>query len=145
MTGNKSIAPKLKKYMDNRRQFLSGLASLAILPPRVFDRVPLRTAGVIALPAPFDHLSATLVEVTCAPGQASTAHKHPGFVLGYVLEGTFRFQMAGQPERILRPGDTFYEPPGGTHVVAESATAGRSARVLAIVIAETGKPIVEPA
>ena len=130
--------------MENRRDFLLALGGLAVT-PRLFEYDPLRTAGVIALPPPFDKLSATLVEVTVAPGQRSTAHKHPGFVLGYVLEGTFRFQMAGQPERVLRVGETFYEPPGGTHLVAESASDRRPARVLAIVIAETGKPIVEPA
>lgn len=130
--------------MENRRHFLLALSAFAAA-PRLLDEDPLRTAGVIALPPPFDHLSATFVEVTVAAGQHSTAHKHPGFVLGYVLEGRFRFQMAGQPEKVLGVGETFYEQPGGTHLVAESASPGRPARVLAIVIAETGKPIVEPA
>lgn len=133
--------------MENRRHFLLALSALAAT-PRLFEGEapdPVRTAGVIPLPPPFDNQTATVVEVYCAPGERSTAHRHPGFVLGYVLEGTFRFQMEGGPVRVLRPGDTFYEQPGGTHLVAESATPGRSARVLAIVIAETGKPIVEPA
>lgn len=127
--------------MDNRRNFLFALGALA-LNQRSFA-APLRTAGIIALPPPFNNQSATFVEIYCAPGQRSTAHKHPGFVLGYVLEGKFRFQMAGHPERILRAGDTFYEPPGEAHLVAESANADRPARVLAIVIAEPGKPLVE--
>ncbi|MBV9269169.1 MAG: cupin domain-containing protein [Acidobacteriaceae bacterium] len=129
--------------MENRRNLLLGLSALAAV-PRVFGD-PLRIAGVTALPPPFNNQSATFVEIHCAPGQRSTAHKHPGFVLGYVLEGKFRFQMAGQPERILRAGDTFYEPPGGTHLIAESADPNRPARVLAIVIAEPGKPLIEPA
>ena len=133
--------------MEDRRHFLLSLSALAAA-PRLFEEEspdPVRVAGVIALPAPFTNLSATIVEVYCAPGQPSTAHKHPGFVLGYVVEGTFRFQMAGDTARILRAGDTFYEPPAGTHLVAESTSPTRPARVLAIVIAETGKLIVEPA
>jgi quercetin dioxygenase-like cupin family protein len=128
--------------MDDRRKFLLVLGALAAVPR--LSAEPLRTAGVIALPPPYNNQSATFVEIYCAPGERSTAHKHPGFVLGYVLEGEFRFQIAGQPERLLRAGETFYEPPGATHLVAESADAKQPARVLAIVIAESGKPLVEP-
>lgn len=129
--------------MQNRRNFVLGLSALAAS-HRAFAE-PLRTAGTIPLPPPFSNFNATFVEISCAPGQRSTAHKHPGFVLGYVLEGQLRFQMAGERERVIRAGDTFYEPPGRTHLVAESARGDRPARVLAIVIAESGKPIVEPA
>ena len=80
-----------------------------------------------------------------APGAPSSApHRHPGFVLGYVIEGEFRFQIAGEPERTIRAGETFYEPPGAQHLVSASAIADRPARVLAIVIAESGHPITEP-
>ena len=130
-------------YREDRRNFLFALGALAAVPEPFAE--PLKTVGVIALPPPFQNQSATIVEVYCAPGQRSTPHKHPGFVLGYVLEGRFRFQMEGQRERILRSGDLFYEEPGETHLIAESATHNRPARVLAIVIAEQGKPIVEPA
>lgn len=129
--------------MNDRRSFLLALGALAALPQ--MSATPLRTAGVIPLPPPLDNLNATFVEIYCAPGQPSTAHRHPGFVLGYVLEGRFRFQIAGQPERILEAGETFYEPPRTAHLIAESANPKQAARVLAIVIAEPGKPLVEPA
>jgi len=50
----------------------------------------------------------------------------------------------GQPERTIRAGESFYEPPGAQHLVSASAIADRPARVLAIVIAESGHPITEP-
>jgi quercetin dioxygenase-like cupin family protein len=136
--------------MDNRRSFLRSLCALAAAPrlqsaPQQSSPQSSRTAGVVQLPAPFDHQSATFIEVDFAPGQRSAPHKHPGFVLGYVLEGEFRFQIAGQPERTLRRGETFYEPPGATHLVAETANPNQPARILAIVIAEPGKALVEPA
>jgi quercetin dioxygenase-like cupin family protein len=101
--------------------------------------------ATIPLPAPYDKQTATLVELYLAPGEPSSApHRHPGFVLGYVIEGEFRFQIAGEPARTVRAGETFYEPPGAQHLVSASAIADRSARVLAIVIAEAGHAITEP-
>lgn len=131
--------------MINRRAFFPLLAALASATPLPSAPTPMRTVGVFPLPAPYQNQSATVVELNFAPGERSMAHRHPGFVLGYVVEGKFRFQMEGQPQRILHAGDTFYEPPGATHLVAESASSDRAARVIAIVIADTNKPIVEPA
>ena len=130
----------------NRRLFLGGLLALAGSPKMWGDATnPSRVAGVFPLPPPFDHQSATIVEIYCAPGQHGAPHRHPGFVLGYVIEGALRFQIAGQPERIVHSGETFWEPPGVVHQVAESASPDRPARFVAIVIAESGKPIVEQA
>ncbi len=56
----------------------------------------------------FEGLEATFVEVIFEPGQSSKPHKHPGFVLGYVLEGKFRFAVKGGKEQILGPGEVFY-------------------------------------
>ena len=43
-----------------------------------------------ALTGPQAGMEAILVEVSSAPGATSTAHRHPGFVLGYVLPTTIR-------------------------------------------------------
>jgi quercetin dioxygenase-like cupin family protein len=140
--------------MENRRWFFSILAALTAATSRLRSAPQeqsapprqSRTAGVIPLPPPFDKQSATLTELYVPPGRRSKAHRHAGFVLGYVIEGEFRFQIAGQPERILRSGDTFYEPPGATHLISESASPDRPARVLAIVIADSDtKKLTEPA
>jgi quercetin dioxygenase-like cupin family protein len=134
--------------MESRRSFFSVLAVFAAASSQLKgapSQQATRTAGVIPLPSPYDKQSATLVEIYCAPGQQTKAHRHPGFVLGYVMEGELRFQIAGQPERVLRTGETFYEPPGATHLLAVTASPDRPARFLAIVIADSGKAIVEPA
>jgi len=126
--------------MEHRRQFLSMLAVLGAAGSELqADEPPrrVRAAGVVQLPPPFDKQRATFSELYLEPGKGSTPHKHAGFVLGYVIEGEFRFQIAGEPERILRAGDIFYEPPGATHLLSESASDSRPARVLAIVIADS--------
>ena len=67
-------------------------------------------------------LDARLVEVTYGPGGMSTAHRHPCPVVGYVLEGALRMQLAGQPERIVRAGESFYESPSDIHAVSANAS-----------------------
>ena len=74
-------------------------------------------------PARHDLLAAVLDEhpvverthvsrVELAPGQEPGLHRHPGHVVGYVLAGTIRFQVADEPPRLLHPGDAFHEPAG---------------------------------
>ena len=93
------------------------------------------------LPAPFHQMDAAFVEVTVPPGPGSPSHRHSGFVLGYVLEGEFRFGTSEQPERVLKAGDVFYEPPGAVHTVSASAHPDRPARILAIIIGDQGKTL----
>jgi quercetin dioxygenase-like cupin family protein len=135
--------------MEHRRDFLSMLTVLGAASSEArADEQPRRTraAGVVSLPPPFDKQNASFTELYIEPGKKGTPHKHPGFVLGYVIEGEFRFQITGEPERILRAGDIFYEPPGVTHLVSESASATKAVRVLAIVIADSEKKkLLEPA
>jgi quercetin dioxygenase-like cupin family protein len=51
-----------------------------------------------------------LVQVELAPGQAAGVHRHPCHVVGYVVSGTIRYQLAGGPEQILHAGNGFHEP-----------------------------------
>lgn len=39
-------------------------------------------------------------------------HRHSGPVFGYMLEGEMLFELEGEPERVLRAGDAFWEPGG---------------------------------
>lgn len=94
-----------------------------------------------ALSEPFDGMEATMVEVTIPPGPGSPAHRHSGFVLGYVLEGEFRFGVKGGPETVLKAGDTFYEPPDAVHTTSASARPDKPARILAVIVGPKGKAI----
>src|SRR5437764_4920094 len=80
----------------------------------------------------------TAVEVTFPPGIASAKHRHSGFLFGYVLEGQFRFQIEGQPEVVLSPGEMFYEPDNAIHAVGASASHTKPARILALMFGEKG-------
>lgn len=64
--------------------------------------------------------SATAVEVTFAPGQSGTPHRHPGPAFGYVLEGEYEWAIDDQPAKVLKAGETFYEPGGCLHRVTRN-------------------------
>ncbi len=64
--------------------------------------------------------TATAVEVTLEPGQAGAAHRHPGPAFGYVLEGEYEWGVDDQPSKILKAGETFYEPGGCLHRVTKN-------------------------
>ena len=47
------------------------------------------------------------------PGDPGTPpHRHPGPAFGYMLEGEMRFELEGEPERVIRAGEAFWEPGG---------------------------------
>jgi quercetin dioxygenase-like cupin family protein len=90
------------------------------------------------------HLQSTVVEVTYPPGGANATHRHPCPVIGYVLEGSLRMQVRGQPERVYTPGDTFFEAPTDVHVVSANASADVPARFLAYFVCDRETPLSVP-
>jgi quercetin dioxygenase-like cupin family protein len=77
---------------------------------------------------------ATTVELTMEPGQSSAPHRHPGPVFGYVIEGEYEWAIDEQPARVLKAGETFYEPTGCLHRVSKNPSAKGKTRVLAVVL-----------
>ncbi len=69
-------------------------------------------------------------------------HRHPGSVYVYVTEGTVRLGIEGQPVKEVRAGESFFEPPGALHTVAESASATEPAAAIAVMIVPDGAPLV---
>jgi quercetin dioxygenase-like cupin family protein len=77
---------------------------------------------------------ATVVEVTLQAGVGSKPHRHPGPVFGYVLEGEYEWAIDDKPARVLKAGQTFYEPTGCLHRVSKNPAAKGTTRVLAVVL-----------
>jgi quercetin dioxygenase-like cupin family protein len=77
--------------------------------------------------------NATAVEVTLEPGQAGARHRHPGPAFGYVLEGEYEWAIDDQPAKVLKAGETFYEPGGCLHRVSRNPGKART-RILAWVL-----------
>jgi quercetin dioxygenase-like cupin family protein len=83
--------------------------------------------------------SVTAVRVEYAPGGKSGSHRHAGSVLAYVLSGSIRSEnSATGPAKVYKAGESFFEPPGSTHLVSENASATEPASLLAIFVADDG-------
>lgn len=110
------------------------------------DKTGRRAVLVQDLPrVTLENWTVTASEISYPPGGSSAQHKHPGFVLAYVLEGEVRMQVKGQPEATYGVGQMFYEPPGAIHAVSRNASDTKPARFLAMVFAEKGQPTTAPA
>jgi quercetin dioxygenase-like cupin family protein len=87
----------------------------------------------------------TVSHVDYAPGRVGTAHRHPGFVLAYVLEGTIVTKISDQgEEKTYTAGQMFYEQPGATHEVSRNASPTQPARLLAMIFAKKGSTLTTP-
>ena len=89
--------------------------------------------------------SMTALVVEYAPGGKSDSHHHTGSVFAYVLEGEIRSQISdGQPAKIYKAGEFFYEPPGSDHLVSENASATKPAKLLAVFVADDKAVLTAP-
>ena len=77
--------------------------------------------------------TATAVEVTIEPGQGGVPHRHPGSAIGYVVEGEYELGIDDQPTRVVKAGETFYEPNGCLHRVSRNPGKVRT-RLIAVVL-----------
>lgn len=87
------------------------------------------------------------VVVEYGPGGASPSHTHPqsAFIYATVLEGSFRIQVKGEPEKIYHVGENFVEEPGSVHLVSANASDTEPAKLLAVFVVDTGNtPLVTP-
>jgi quercetin dioxygenase-like cupin family protein len=97
------------------------------------------------LPPPFDQREARMLELTIPPGPGSAPHRHPGIVMGYVLEGVFKFGINGETPRLLKAGEVFYEAPNTLHSVSASGLADRPVKILVFYVGNAGSEITLPA
>lgn len=135
--------------MKTRREFCQVCIASGIVGslPLTGTRPQLRSRTVYRQDLPAVNLAGwqvSFLELDFPGGLTAPSHRHPGFVLGYVLEGKYRFHVEGAPGVVLSTNDVFYEPPGCVHLPSGSASAIRSARVLAMAFSEKGKELVTP-
>ena len=77
---------------------------------------------------------ATVEVVTIGPGQKDSAHRHIGPVFGYVLEGEYEHAIDDEPIKTYKAGETFYEPSGSVHRVAQNPSGKTETRLLAVIL-----------
>ena len=80
----------------------------------------------------------TIVRVFYGPGGFTPAHRHAGSVTAYITKGQIRSQLAGGPVETFGVGQSFFEPPGATHLVSANASMTEPAELIAVFVADEG-------
>jgi len=77
------------------------------------------------------------------PGTVIGFHTHPGDEIGYVLKGTLVLKTRGQPDRILKTGDSFFNARGAIHSLA-AAPGAEGGTAVSTWIVDHGKELATP-
>src|SRR5882672_7885189 len=80
----------------------------------------------------------TIVRVFYGPGGFTPPHQHAGSVTAYITRGEIRSQLGGGPVQTFKVGETFFEPPGATHLVSANASTTEPAELVAVFVADEG-------
>ena len=79
-----------------------------------------------------EQLSASVADVTFAPGARSAWHTHPAGQVMIIKEGTGWVQEEGGERREVKPGDVVWTPPGVKHWHGATATTSMTHTVISI-------------
>jgi quercetin dioxygenase-like cupin family protein len=80
----------------------------------------------------------TVVRVFYGPGGFTRAHRHAGSVTAYITKGEIRSRLGGGPLETFKVGQSFFEPPGSTHLVSANASSTEPAELIAVFVADEG-------
>jgi quercetin dioxygenase-like cupin family protein len=78
----------------------------------------------------------TIVRVFYGPGGFTRAHRHAGSVTAYITRGEIRSQLGGGPVETFKVGQSFFEPPGATHLISANASTTEPAELIAVFVAD---------
>ncbi len=90
--------------------------------------------------AGIDGKEANVVLFAVGPGWTIGNHSHPGHIFVYLLEGSIKIEVEGEPTHVLSPGDVLYEVPG-PNMVANNVSSTEGARFLVFQVGEIGEPL----
>jgi quercetin dioxygenase-like cupin family protein len=115
-------------------------ASVSAEEQRASQGIAARIVSDEALPgAPGMRVIVELVDFP--PGASAPEHHHGGAVTVYILSGTMRSGLNGEPPLDYGPEQTFFEPDGTVHTVTTNPSATEHARFLAIHVLKEGMPL----
>ena len=111
--------------------------------PVVTETAPTITRKILQkFDVPGTNFETVIGQATIVANAAIGRHTHFGVEGGMVLEGELVLMVAGQPDRSLKPGDSYHIPLGTPHD-GKSGPAG--AKVIATYVVEKGKALATPA
>ena len=83
---------------------------------------------------------ANVVLFDVGPGWTIDNHSHPGHVFVYMIRGSIKIEVEGEPARIIGPGDVLHELPN-RHMVAYNISSTEGAKFLVFQVGDIGEPL----
>ncbi len=78
-----------------------------------------------------------VLELEQPPAFASKPHRHPGPVIGYVLDGELEVAVDDGPAKIYKRGEVWFEPARALHRVNRNPSKDKPAHFLAFMLMTT--------
>ena len=84
------------------------------------------------------------VLITLPGGNPGTPpHRNPGPAFGYVIKGEVIFELEGEPQRVIKAGETFWEPGGDViHYQGGNNLPDSESQYIATLLAPPGQPVL---
>ncbi len=83
---------------------------------------------------------ANVVLFDVGPGWTIDNHSHPGHVFVYMIRGSIKIEVEGEPARIIGPGDVLHEIPD-RNMVVNNISSTKGAKFLVFQVGDIGKPL----
>ena len=122
---------------------LSAVSAAAVaeeFPP--LQRVPVLEEAIPSINPPLKLVRGARIRF--APRQTTGLHRHPISVAGVVTAGSFIIKREGEPEKVVKTGEPFFEPAGVATERFDNASATEPAELVAFFLTDTkDRPLIE--
>ena len=118
------------------------LAQQPTPPPITAGAANIKRTPVQKFDVPGSNLETVIAIAEIIPNVAIGRHSHPGIESAYVMEGDLVLKIDGQPDKAVKPGDSWQVPSGAVH---DATSGAKGAKVIVTYVVEKGKPLATPA
>ena len=110
--------------------------------PAPVQTPPIKRTIMQKTDVPGTNLEVMYATVEIAAGFKAGRHSHPGVVMVQIIEGEFWVHFDGQPERIVRAGESLTVPDRAIH---NEGALDNAVKFTGVYVLEKGKPLAAPA
>ena len=131
------------------KQMLIAVAALSVVsaaavaeefPP--LQRVPVLEEAIPSINPPLKLVRGARIRF--APRQTTGLHRHPISVVGVVTAGSFIIKKEGEPEKVVKTGEPFFEAAGVATERFDNASDTEPAEIVAFFLTDTkDRPLIE--
>jgi quercetin dioxygenase-like cupin family protein len=138
------IAPHAREDAMNKFLWIAALMGLIAATPAMAGDAPpgMRRTELQRVPVPGTDFVAIVMRTELDVGVVSGMHTHPGDETGVVLSGQLMLSVQGQPDRLLKAGDSYLTQAGVPHNAVNPGPEVYSS--IATYIVDSTKPITTP-